>query len=322
MSRTGSPLALLLLAMGVASAQPITRIEQMPPLDRVKEDFYGAIVGTGPRVQVEWLLAPASVPRGGDAILTLVVSHAANPTELHRPPLKTRPEFRDLFEPVEDLPDAPVDENTRRVEFRYRLRPRNEGTFELPVPKYRYYFPQLPEGRRFQLASAPPVTLTVTKAVPKVEAAVPLTGPAEFFRVRPAGMRPPTSLHWIALAVVPPLAGIVWVVAWRRLYPDEARLARLRRVRAVRTALRDLRRAESGEAVARVFRRYLIERLGVPVTAQTPREVAASLPNAADAEGILNECDRARFSGMSADVATLRQSAEAWVVRHEAGAVS
>src|SRR5207248_1790069 len=46
------------------------------------------------------------------------------------------------------------------------------------------------------------------------------------------------------MLLAPPLGGLAWYVAWRRLYPDAARRARRQRSRAAQEALKALRDAE------------------------------------------------------------------------------
>jgi len=219
MSRIGSACLILVIAALPASAQPISRVEQIPALERSASDFYGAIVGAGPRVQIEWQLAPMSVERNGHVLLTLVISNAANPDELQRPPLADIPEFRTLFDSIEYLFE---ERRGKVVEFRYRLRPRSEGEFELPLPKYRYYVPQLPEGRRFQLASAPGLKLTVTKPVEVKPQVVPLVAPEEFFQ-KPIERNTETFWYnspvcWFVTFTLPLFLAGLGIFAYRRLF--------------------------------------------------------------------------------------------------------
>jgi hypothetical protein len=322
MSKTGKAFLAICFTALPAFAQPITSVEQIPPLDRTKEDFYGAIVGAGPRVQIEWLLAPASVERGDEVILTLIVTNAANPNELQRPDLSQHPEFRELFEVIENLPG---ETSAKRVEFRYKLRPRNEGTFAIPLPKYRYYQPQAPEGRRFQLATAPELTLTVTKAKAVEPLKTPIVAPAVFFNMPDVNRFPPKPprWYWYALFIGAPLIGAAYVVRYWRRHPGEVRLAQIRRVRAVRRALNALNRTEEAGAVAVIFREYLVERIGISPPAQTPREIALELErlsrpsSAQEVEAILGDCERERFDAEVSHRKNLKGAAAAWILKNE-----
>lgn len=325
------PLLLLLLFPPAASAQPPRpSVRELTPLERQKDDFYGALAGTV-RVSVAWTVAPAAVTLGGDTTLTLTVTGAANPHELTRPPLADRDEFRQLFSVIDDLPGPAAAPTTTAVEFRYRARPRTEGRFEVPELKYLYYARQAAQNRRFQSAYAAAVPFTVTKPVTKSAAAVPLDGPPRLFEVRERGpfarSGGPGVGWWAGLFGGATLAAVGWVVGWRWVYPDAARLAKIRRTRAVRVALDRLRKAaaaaDPAAATAAAFCGYLTARFGVPPAARTPPEVADALraqafddTRVAAAEGLLRRCDAARFAGTT-DAAVSPAEAAAVIERWE-----
>jgi hypothetical protein len=121
----------------------------------------------------------------------------------------------------------------------------------------------------------------------------------------PAGA--PTAGWWAGLLGGAAVLTVGWIIGWRVLYPDAARLARIRRTRAVRVALDRLRAAgraaDPTAATAAAFRRYLHDRFGLSHAAATPAEVAAGLTGLnlppdriAHAERLLRECDAARFA--------------------------
>lgn len=326
MSKIGKALITIVLMAFPAFAQPITSVEQLPALDRTKEDFYGAIVGAGPRVQVEWLMSSNSVERGGELILTLVVTNAANPSELQRPNLKDRPEFRELFDVIENLPEKP---DPKRVEFRYKLRPRNEGTIVLPLPRYRYYVPQLPEGRRFQLANAPELKLTVTKPAPTSIAAVPISAPGEFFRLpswwhESSANSPPSSewrnTWWIVAMLFPLLASILGIASYRYFNPDAVKRAELLRRSEVRKTLQRLNDANDTEALATAIHSYLQDRWHIPTLGLSSREIAdafadVNIEGARELQQIFERCERLRFGGGNDSIP--REDAKAWVLAVE-----
>lgn len=289
------------------AAGPPTTVDDIPPLERPREHFYGAIAGKK-TFAVRWEATPISVPVGRTLTLTLVVSNAVNPKELTRPPLSDFPEFKALFSAFEDVPDVV---NADEVRFAYKLTPRNEGRFDIPELTYRYYQPLAAEGKREQTVFAEAVLLTVTKQEEEKVPAVPLIAPAEFFERRDGGAFTrgggPSGWLWAGLFAGGVLVGVAWVFGWRVLFPDAARLAAVRRNRAVRIALDRLRRPHLTPAdVTVVVRNYLIARWGLAFTAQTPTEVADGLldvgvpaERADEAGELLRACDAARFAGTS-----------------------
>jgi hypothetical protein len=297
------PHSLAVLFALLAPAALPTRVDDIPVLERPRDHFYGAI-SAAKSVRVWWQVTPVSVPFGESFTLTLVVSNAVNPDELTRPPLLDFAAFRDLFSSIEDLPPDPT--ASGEATFSYRVTPRHEGMQDIPELKYRSYQPLAPPGYTTLTTHATKVPFTVTK--PPVPPTQPLIGPAEFFAVRSDGAFTrsggPDWWLWAGLFATGVVVGVVWVVGWRRLYPDAARLAVIRRNRAVRIALDRLRRPKvTADAVAVTLRNYLIARYGLPFTAQTPTEVAAGLEDvgvpaerAAEAEGVLRACDAARFA--------------------------
>lgn len=292
----------LLLALLTSAALP-TRVDDIPVIERPREHFYGAI-STRKSVQVRWQLTPATVPFGESFTLSLVVSNVVNPDELVRPPLLDFPAFRELFSAIEDLPPDPTagDEFT----FSYRVTPRHEGPQAVPELKFCSYQPLAPSGHTTLTTHAAKVPFTVTKA--KLPPAQPLIGPEEFFAVRSDAVftrsGAPDWWLWVGLTAGGVIVGVGWVIVWRRLYPDAARLAVIRRNRAVRIALDRLRRPKvTADTVAVTLRNYLIARYGLAFTAQTPAEVAAGLEEvgvpaeqAAEAGAVLRACDAARFA--------------------------
>ena len=272
MSKTGELLLGLVFVVvcGFARAESPASLEQLSPVERQQSDFYGAIAGTGPGVTVAWSVASAKLELGGDIELTLTVKNAVNPKELSRPNLAERPEWKELFGGFQDLPGASPGE------FRYKLKPRNVGEFELPLPKYRFYNPRLPDGRRFQVAFAesPKVAVVPQVVVRTPTVRIPLDAPAPFFDELPpdGSTASPPPEYWWALLVFGALAPPIWIAVWRWRNPDAAKLARIRRARSVRAALDALLKAErspdAAATVSKIVLRYLWERWRVPMSAQ------------------------------------------------------
>ena len=311
MSRTGDLRAVLVcgwfatVGSSVRAESPVS-LDRLSPLERQQADFYGAIAGMGPAIAVEWRVEPNRIELGGEVELTLIVRNAANPAELQRPNLTDKPEWKALFGAIQEVPAA-------AAEFRWRLKPRNDGEFELPVPKYRYFNPRLPEGRRFQVAfaEAPKLSVRPPAVVEVPQARVPLDAPPRFFEEVPQAAdqsaAPPAS-DWWALRAFGTLIPPGWIALWRWRNPDAVRLARIRRAKSVRAALDGLREAERspdpGASVSGIVLAYLRDRWRLPYSARTPREAAHALGAAEfpperirDIESLLARCDEARFGG-------------------------
>ena len=331
MSRIGELLAVVCIALGSTVQADIATVEQLSPVERQQADFYGAIAGTGPAVAVAWRIDPPRVTLGADIELTLTVKNAANVGELQRPNLAERPEWKERFSVIRDVP------GTVPGEFRYTLRPRNVGTLELPIPKYRFYNPRLPEGRRFQVAFADALNVVVLPkpSMENVSVPTPLDAPPHFFEELPAFGRSsvsPPSVSWWSLIAVAGLAPPTWIVFWRWRNPDAAKLAKIRRAKSVRVALDGLRKAErSPEPVAivsQIVLRYLWERWHVNSMANTPIEVAKAMraeglpaDKLGEVAELLSRCDEARFAPGADNGMTLVAVARLLVERWEGAAL-
>ncbi len=330
--RLAATLALFL--PGVALAQPT--LDNVPPVDRLREHFYGAIDASGKGVTAEWSV-PKEVTRGAEFTLTLTVTGAANPHELTRPDLRKFEAFTQRFQLLDepDFAEPPAARGATEVRFNYRLAARTVGQVEVPRLVYLYYRPKAVERERFQSTRANSIPIQVTEPTRTVAAgpATPIEAPEEFFTLaedEPSAWSPGLFAWVLPVAAVPLVVGS-WLVLWRAFFPDAARLARLRRNRATRTALDRLKKARTAAdpagAAAVAFRHYLTARFGVPPSAQTPTEVAAALRDAeqpadraADAEAFLRACDATRFDQSSDSGMSLVMQAERLVLEWEGAA--
>ena len=305
---------LALVISTAITAQP-TRpsVKQLTVVERTKEGFYGAIADAGPAVTATWNLSAKSVERGQPLTLTLIVRNAANPEELLVPKLRGKVEFDAVFTSIDDgiatLPAPGI------VEIVYKVTPRNEGQHAVPELSYYFYRPGLPANKRFQLSRAEAIQFDVTAPIAVVAPPVPLDAPESFFALPTsiplnASTAGPSALAWFILWIALPVIIVAWILGWRRLYPDSARLAKIRRNRAVRVALDKLRQANAtadpAATVAHVLLGYLCSRHGLPASAQTPVDVADALRilgwqegRISEAEALLRDCDEARFSEVS-----------------------
>jgi hypothetical protein len=334
MSATGNAAVVLLALLAVGQVRP-PKLDDIPPVDRVKENFYGALDVSGKGVTAEWS-APKAVPRDAEFTLTLVVRGAANPHELVRPDLRKFDDFKLRFQFLDkpDHTEPAADPAAKEVRFHYRLVVRGGEEVEVPRLVYLYYRPKAAEKERFQTARASSLRIKVTEPPKSVATGpTPIEAPEEFFTLvedEPSPWSPGLFAWLLPVSAVPVLVGC-WLLLWRLFFPDAARLVKLRRNRATRTALDRLKKARTSSDPAGVaafaFRQYLTARFGVPPSAQTPAEVAAGLRDAEqpadraeDAEAFLRACDAVRFDQPSDAGLSLVAQAESLVTVWEGGA--
>ncbi len=308
----------LVLAGSTTAVGSPPSLDDLSALDRPSEHFYGAIAD-GPAVRVAWSATPPRVHVGSEMILTLTVWNAANPRELTRPYLRSDARVTINFE-VSDLESPPPDPSARIVEFRYKLTPRPHRTGSATIPVLPYKYVRLkPGGGAWKFTSlAYPIPVEILPPVKPTATGVPIEASESFFAIATNPRRLtgtpilPGRRTWLVPVALIPLAVVVWVRMWKRIYPDAARLAAIRRNRAVRRALDRLgkvaRHTDPPGESASAMRDYFIERHGIPPAAQTPVEVAAAIGEAglpadlaAKAEAYFRRCDAARFAGHAGD---------------------
>jgi hypothetical protein len=329
-ARLGSRSVLVLLFILHPSAFILA--QTIPEVGRPTTNFYGA---AGAGVRVAWSLDRDTVALGEEIVATLTVTNVTNPRNVARPDLDKLPEYRARFT-VTDQPDPQPAAGANEVKFTYRLRPRDLAVEELPRLDFHYYNPALPVGKDFPMTRTPKVGITVTPPKPKpAPPAVPLRAPEHLFAVATGATVldgapfAPCGWAWAAAGLAGPLAALAWYLAWRRVFPDAARLAKLRRSRAARRAADAIRRAgrapDPPAAVAGAVLGYLRSRFPLPPGAVTPGEVGAALAElglpAADCGAVadfLRDCDAARFSPAGDADASLAADAAALVTRLEA----
>jgi hypothetical protein len=310
----------------------IANAEDIPVVGRPTADFYNA---QGVGVKVAWSLDRATVPEDEEIVATLTVKNATNPREIVRPDLKKLTEFESRFV-VTDNRDPPPAADAKVVKFSYRLRPRNRSVDKVPTLVFRYHDPAAAEGKQFPTTTAKFVEVAVTEPKPKPPPpAIPLGEPDHLFAVATGPEllehRPfaPGTWTWVAVALAGPLLAAGWYAAWRRVFPDAARLARMRRSRAARRAVDAVRRAHRAvdppAAVAAAVLGYLRARFPLPPGAVTPTEIGAALAELgvpdADCETVADffrSCDAARFAPPGDSGASLAAEAETLVTRLEA----
>jgi hypothetical protein len=310
---------------------PLLTAQDIPSVGQPEEHFYGA---SGSGVKVAWSLDRDKVQLESEIIATLTITNATNPTKITRPDLKKLPAFHSLFTVIDNT-DPPPAAAAREVKFTYRLRPRDEAVKEVPVLDFYYYNPAAAEGKQFPLARAKKIAITVLPPRPKLAPVVPLGEPDELFAITkgPEFLEGepfvPGKLVWLLIGLMAPILALGWYLAWRRMYPDAARLAKMRRSRAARRALEAIRKSgrtpDPPATVGNAVLVYLRSRFPLPTGAVTPTEIGTALtelgvpgPECAAATEFFAECDTARFSPSSDTAVSLATSAEALVTRLEA----
>jgi hypothetical protein len=304
-------------------------VQDISIVDRQASDFYGAIATGRENVTAEWTVDPNPAALDSDITLTLSIRAAANPQELTRPDLKVRADFSKHFQ-IDDLPTvSTVPPEAGVARFRYRLRPREAGSFALPALVYRFYRPRFPEGRRFQTTYArlkEPIHVTPSAEKPKTPV-VPIAAPEAFFtRVPEDSTRAVPVWAWVIPVLLVPVVVTMGTQFLRWCFPDATRLARVRRNQAARVALRQLARTRNvpTETVSAILRTYLVARFGLPIHAVTPAEIATDLqergwpPEAVDPiTQFFNYCDALRFSPHGDTGLSLRDMAVSLIVTEE-----
>jgi hypothetical protein len=275
------------------SAKPES--EEVPLIGR-KEPFCGA-AGAG-RFEVSMRAEPTDLQVGDSLALTVRI-RALGSWQLppQRPDLRRRPEYARFAEQfhVENTSER-LSPEQGTWEFDYRLRPLRPDVQRIPSLPVVYYKPGLiPREKGFMTTDAPGIPLKVR---PRAEVrpaemqgateAAGLPDRVYQFVQGPAVLRPedrfalPGPLLLALLFLVPPGLCAAWYLAWRRLYPDAARLARQRRSRAAERAFKALRACNDDGAVrtekaATVLTTYLRQRLDLAAVEPTPAEVEVHL---------------------------------------------
>jgi hypothetical protein len=320
------------VACGAACLFLITPAAAQPPFYEPPEHYYKA---QGRSIQVKWKLDRTEVPENGQLVATLVIQGAANPQEIVRPDLRKLPEFASRFQ-IEDVKDRPAAAGAKEVSFTYRLRPRDRSVDRVPTFEFYFRNPGAPAGKgQYPQTRARAAPITVTAVAESPRPVVPLDEPEHLFEVTTGpsvlGREPfvPGWWTWLLLLAAGPLLAGGWYLAWRRVYPDAARLARIRRSRAARRAADAVRKAgrtpDPPGTIAAAVLGYLRARFPLPPGAETPAEVGDGLrsaglpdPEAAAVVAFFRHADEARFGGAGDSGLSLAADAQALLARLEA----
>ena len=311
---------MFLLFAPLATAQP--RFFEPP------EHFYKA---HGSGLIVKWKLDRAELPEGESLTATLTILKATNPHEVVRPDLRKLPAFNDAFQ-IEDVPGPSAKPKDPEVTFAYRLKPRSRAVNRVPTLEFIYYNPALPEEKRFMSTRAAGQKITVMAVAPKARTLIPLDAPDALFEVVTGAQLlerepfTPGTETWLLLLLGIAALALMWYIAWRRVYPDAARLTRIRRSRAARRATDAIRKAartpDPAGAITAAVLGYLRARYPLPLGAETPSAIGDALRDAGqpndDVIRFFRRCDEHRYSSSSDNALSLATDATAVVERLEA----
>jgi hypothetical protein len=292
-------------------------VSEEPPLVNRPTNFQGAVGNFRITMRAE----PTELQAEDPLLLTVRITGTGNLQELKRPDLRRLPKFTDKFH-VENDTDRYLPREQAR-EFVYRLKPLTASVKEIPPLPFVYFKPgMIPPHKGYQTALAKAIPLRVkpraevqpsqvqgARAIIDVpDALYQLSEGASVLR-RQERFVLPSPLVLVFLFLTPPSLCVLWYAAWRRRYPDAARLANQRRSRAARQglkALRSLRTSDDRERtleVGAILVEYLRKRLDLVVGEPTPAEVAAHLQRMGSSPTLAQEvarffasCDATRFA--------------------------
>ena len=301
-----------LLTLLLTCDQLLAQEEVAIPTVTPAEHFYRA-AGIG--VQIEFAVEKPQLTTADWFPLTLTISKVLNPEDVLIPDLAKIPDFHQRFE------FKTIDHRARRSDgnraiITYLARAKNAEVTEVPGLLFRYYNPRTETGDlnidfpTTRSRSLPLEVRPIERPPPPIE---PLTIPplCESFSSGSSVLHPQDPLKgWLRLLplllLLPPVIAVGWVILWRAIFPDQARLARKKQSRAAKQALRELAgisalKPEGTTQVVNLLLRYLHERFALPSWRVFPKELSEWLPDRispehlADLEAILHELDARRF---------------------------
>ena len=201
---------------------------------------------------------PTTVSVGGSILLTVrITAEGKVLSPPLRPPLDRVPDSEQARNPftenfyVETADPAAMHPDSHTWEFFYLLKPKSTTVAEIPDVPFCYFDPAFgQDARGYQTRYADAIPIQVKPAalppvgVPRQAASLPdsvlaLVRGEEVLRHQQPWSLPSAGVLALLL-LAPPLACLVWYLAWQRLYPDVARQTRHRRSRAARLALQAL----------------------------------------------------------------------------------
>jgi hypothetical protein len=327
---------LVLLALGT----PCPAADDEPPIVGQPPHFNGAVG----RFRITATVDPPKVQAEDPLTYTVHVTaedkgKVKEPPQ--RPPLADFAGFADGFY-LEDLgPPEGAHPDAKTWDFAYRLKPKSTAVTAVPGFPFVFYRPGfVPPKAGYMTVYVPavPIAVTARQEVGPTTPSKPITGPDEAFVLASGdvlardGERLPAPLALVVALLLPPLVSVAWYFAWRRLYPDAARLSSRHRSRAAREALKALHGLgkqtdpeKQARRTAAAVAAYLRHRLDLPMVEPTPDEAAAHLRTygvsaelAGQSADLLRRCAAVRFDPEPPKAADLAEAAEQLILALEA----
>jgi hypothetical protein len=316
----------------------VGRADDEPPIVGQPPHFNGAVG----RFHITASVAPPKIQAEDPLTYTVHITGEDKVKEPpQRPPLADFDGFAGSFY-LEDLgPPEGTHSDAKTWEFAYRLKPKSTTVTAVPGFPFVYYRPGLmPPNRGYMTVFVPevPIVVTARQEVEPPPPSRPITGPDEAFALAGGDVlahdegRLPGPFVFVVALLLPPLLSVAWFFAWRRLYPDAARLSRRHRSRAAREALKALHglgpRAnpeKQARRTAAAVAAYLRHRLELPMVEPTPAEAAAYLRTqdvskelAGQTADLLRRCAAVRFDPEPPPSTDLADDAERLILALEA----
>jgi hypothetical protein len=294
--------------------QPVTLpevpIEVMPlPAEGRPADFTGAVG----QWNLEVAAKPTEVVVGDPITLTIKISGNGNIDTVSTPQLTGLDSFK-TYDPTSKTTKNELSTTGERL-FQQVLIPKSTDAKELPAVQLSYFDPV---AKAYRTATQGPIKLQVkaSGSGAVVSGSTRERSPEKLGEdiVYLKGELGPveTGVSWPVFWMlnVTPVLALASAIGWKRR-SDRLRgdVAYARRSRAARQARRMLERAGSLDEVLRALQSYLGDRLNIPASGITA-SVAEERQLPEKVREILEACDAARFAGVAADVAALKQRVE------------
>jgi hypothetical protein len=287
-------------------------IEVLPlPNEGRPADFSGAIG----QWNLEVTAKPGEVNVGDPITLTIKVSGTGNIDLVPPPKLSGLEEFKS-YDPTTKTTKNELNSGGERV-IQQVLVPRSAGSKRLPDVRFSYFDAV---AKQYKTATHPPLQVNVKPGTGGQTAIVSgglrlrpeekLGHDIVYLKGAPGSVARAFSPVTFWLLNATPLVAVAGALVWKRR-ADKLRgdVAYARRSRAARNARKQLVAATNCEEVQRALQVYLGDRLNIPASGITV-SVADEQKLPAGVREIFEACDAARFAGVPADVASLKQKVE------------
>jgi hypothetical protein len=291
---------------------PEVPIEVLPLPDEGKPaDFTGAVG----QWNLEVTAKPTEVTVGDPITLTIKITGNGNIDTVATPPLKGLEDFK-TYDPTSKTTKNELSTTGERV-FQQVLIPKSTDVKQLPQIRLSYFDPV---AKAYKTATQGPIQLVVkagTGGAHAVVSGATRSRPAEklgedivYLKGDLGTVAPGVSWPAFWLLNLAPVVALAGGVLWKRRQ-DRLRgdVAYARRSRAARAARKLLAAATGVDGIQHALQSYLGDRLNIPASGLTASVVdERRLP--AGVREIFETCDAARFAGIQADWAALKQKVE------------